>query len=91
MRDLRVPTISFTDSSGKTYAIKDKTEYPTYVISQILPISKYDNMDEIGTRREIYGDDSEEDIYKIIEANITELFEASFDLSKLRSLRIPVR
>jgi len=91
MRDLSVETISFLDANKKTYAIKDMTEYVDYALSFILPIQNKDRIDEIATRKDVYGEDSEEDIYKIIEMNIVELFESKFNLSKLKELKIPVR
>ena len=59
--------------------------------SATIPVQKYDRIDEIVTRREIYGDDSEEDINKVIEMNIEDIFESRFDLTKIKELRIPIR
>jgi hypothetical protein len=44
-------------------------------------------LDELVCR--YYGDDMESECYKIFDENIVELTEANFDVSKLRSLRIP--
>ena len=91
MRDLQVETISFTDSAGKSHAIKDMTEYSDKALAATIPVQKYDRIDEIVTRREIYGDDSEEDINRVIEMNIEDIFESRFDLTKIKELRIPIR
>lgn len=91
MRYQTIPTISFTDIYGKSYAIKDKREYPKYSTGSTLDIKVGDSIDEIITRREYYGDDSEGEVYKAVEHNIEDLFEAKFDVSKLKSIKIPVR
>lgn len=91
MRDLQVETISYTDSVGKSHAIKDMTEYTDQALAATIPIQKYDRIDEVVTRKEVYGDDSEEDINKVVEMNIEEIYESRFDLTKIKELRIPVR
>lgn len=91
MRYFDIDTISFETDIGGKFAIKDMREYPSYTTAQIINIKNFDRPDEIATRQEHFGDDAEADTYKIIDHNIAELFDAKFDLSKLKKLRIPVR
>ena len=91
MRYLNVDTISFEDIYGKTYAVKDMREYPDYQTQQKLKIYKGDRIDEIATRPEYYGDEAENEAYKIFEHNADVILEAKFDLSKIKELDIPVR
>ena len=91
MRYMTIPTISFTDSYGRTHAIKDMREYPTYTTMMMLDTKATDQIDEIATRQDVYGDGAEGDTYKIHEANIEKLFEEKWDMSKIKQLRIPVR
>lgn len=90
MRNVNVETISFTDITGKTYAVKDMREYPEYNTLFILnDIRQGDYIDEIATRQDVYREDREDLSYMLFEANIREIVEANWDLRKIRSLKIP--
>jgi hypothetical protein len=64
-------------------------EYPEYETAAEISLQQGDMLDEIASRREIYGDGNEGEAYRIFENNVVALFEAGFDLNKLKSLRIP--
>jgi hypothetical protein len=91
MRYFDVDTISFETDVGDKVAIKDMREYPEYTTAKKIKIRADDRPDEIATRNDVFGDDAEGDTYKIIDHNIADLFDACFDLSKLKQLRIPIR
>jgi len=91
MRYYDVDTISFETDVGNKFAIKDMREYPIYTTAQIINIRADDRPDEIATRKEHFGDNAEGDTYKIVDHNIAELFDAWFDLSKLKQLKVPIR
>jgi len=90
MRYESVDTTSFTNHNNKTYAVKDKREYPNYEKLIHVVVNSEDMIDEIASRYEVYGDGGEAESYKIVDYNIVKLFEAEFDLSKIYSLDIPV-
>lgn len=83
--------ISFTDIYGKSWAIRSMREYPEYTLLDSIIVKKMDRIDEVTTRRQFYGDDAEGESYKLIEFNLEKLFENYFDISKLKTLEIPVR
>ena len=91
MRYANVQNIIFATYLGDVITIKDFYEIPTsYQKATSVKISAGTLLDEVANRREIYGQDSENSIYKILEFNKTAIFEAGFDLDKVRTLEIPV-
>lgn len=90
MRYFAIETISFTDKNGRTVPIKDVRPIPELLINFEIDTKENDTLDEIASRKEIYGDNAEDISYKIFDANIIELFESEFDMSKIRRLKIPV-
>ena len=44
----------------------------------------------MASRADVYGDDAEDLSYKIFDANIIEIVERGYDLSKIRKLGIPI-
>jgi len=89
LRYQTIETVPFIDIYGDHYAVKDLREYPKYSTASLSNIRVGDAIDEIVTAR--YGDGTEGEVYKAVEHNIEDLFEAGFDLSKIRSLKIPIR
>lgn len=90
MRYEQIDNISFTNRDNKTIEIKDIREYPSYEILSSLKISSEDKFDEIASRPEIYGEDSEDESYKIVDFNIVKLFDNDFDLSKIQRIDLPI-
>jgi hypothetical protein len=91
MRYFEVDTVSFTNDFGNSFAIKDMREYTKQSRASTVTLRTGDRADEIATRQEYFGDGAEGDTYKIIDLNIVALFESNFDLSKLKTLEIPVK
>lgn len=85
-----IPSISYTNFDGKKYAVKLRRDIPTYDDFVNLEISGDEKIDEIASRNNVYGQFMETNSYAIFEANIIKLTENNFDLSKIRSLMIPV-
>lgn len=90
MRYSSVPDLSFTDVNGKSFNVKD-----------IRPITKFEQgisvdyqqgaiVSEIITRPEYYGKNTEDLTWAVVDANIEILVENNFDLTKIRSLFLPV-
>lgn len=89
MRYELVGEIVFTDINSKNTTIKDMREYEDQIIVASVNILDSRFIDEIATKEEFYGEASEFETYKIVDQNIIKLFEAEFDITKLRKLDIP--
>lgn len=90
MRYEQIGSVSFTDRNNRTVEIKDMREYPGYEILNSLKITSEDKFDEIASRPEVYGEDSEDESYKIVDFNRVELFDNDFDLSRIRRVNLPL-
>ena len=89
-RYINVDTYTFVDQSGNSYTLKERREIPDQTIAYTINIHEGDQIDEIATRRDVYGVGSEGDSHKIFDANLVDIVESKFDLSKLRTLKIPI-
>jgi hypothetical protein len=89
MRYQTIENITFVDINGISYNIKDMREYPEYTTKVIVKTSENDFIDEIATRKEIYGDNNENVSYKIYDHNIVKLREANWEMSNIKELNIP--
>lgn len=90
MRYISVDTISFTTQEGNTYAVKDRREYPSYQKMDSVSVTSDDFIDEIASRYNVYGYDGEDQSFKIVDFNISKLFDNDFNLGKLENLDIPL-
>lgn len=91
LRDVDIPNVVFVNSDGKSFTIKDMKEYTPFDTWFQYPIKEGDELYEIASRQDVYGEDSEAEYYRIAEHNIAALFNVQFDLSKLTTLNIPLR
>lgn len=57
--------------------------------SVVITLAKDDELDEIATRTDIYGEGYEAKSYDIFAENIEELVQNDFDMNRLKRLRIP--
>ncbi|MBD5584205.1 MAG: hypothetical protein HDQ88_03915 [Clostridia bacterium] len=90
MRYFSVEDISFTNALGRTVMIKDILPVQERSQNSVsIAISKDDELDEIATRTDIYGEGYESQSYEIFAENIEELTQVDFDMNRLKSLRIP--
>ena len=90
MRDMYIPNIVFKAANGISYTIKDLREYPEYIFWKTINFNAQDELDEIASRTNIYGQDGEFLFYKIFEFNRVALFDLQFDTTLLRTIDIPV-
>lgn len=90
IRDNDIPDIVFTDINGVSRTVKDVREYVPRVLWFAYNVQSGDEIDEIASRPDVYGEDGEINYYKIIEMNKESFFDVMFDLSKLKTLNIPV-
>jgi len=91
LRYIEIPNISFIDRFGTNFPVKDLREYPQYETAFIKKIIIGDFIDELASRNDIYGEQSEDLSYLIFEHNIEKIVEARWDLTKIKSFRIPVQ
>lgn len=89
MRYQEIENIVFENKDGNSFTIKDMREFPDYTLLAEVEIDNDDMVDEVASRPEIFGAESEGQSFKIVDYNIIKIFEARFDLTKLEKLRIP--
>lgn len=89
MRNIFVPIVSFVDADGKTRSVREITDLESYTTIVNLKNLKGNMPDEIVTRRDYAGENAEDLTYRLIEANIVELFDNGLDFSKINPVRIP--
>lgn len=90
MRYINIDTVIFTNEEGKSFSVKDVRLIEEQVSLIIIKNEKNVYLDEVANRKNIYGENSESDIYKIFDFNIVKIVESRFDINKLKELRIPV-
>jgi hypothetical protein len=91
MRYVQIETISFQTADGLVVSIKSMRPIPKKASSfTIVPCDAHVSLDEIASRTNIYGAGFEGESYQIFEENQTEIFEARFDMSKIKNLRVPI-
>lgn len=90
MRYFNIEEITFKNALGRSVKIKDLLPIPARSNnSVIIAIAKGDELDEIATRTDIYGEGYESSAYNIFAENIEELTQNDFDMDRLKTLRIP--
>jgi len=90
MRYIEVDTISFTDIDGNSYPVKDIRPIDTETIAYEIDVKDGDLLDEVASRKEVYGDNGELQSYRLFDANIVKLTEAGFKIQGLKTLKVPV-
>ena len=90
MRYFDVEEITFKNALGRSVKIKDLLPVPAHSDnSVVIALAKDDELDEIATRTDIYGEGYEAKSYDIFAENIEELTQNDFDMNRLKRLRIP--
>jgi len=90
MRYFDIPEVTFTNALGRSVKIKDLLPIPPHSDdSVVLSIAENDELDEIATRTDIYGEGYESKAYDIFIENVEELTQNDFNMNRLKSLRIP--
>ena len=90
MRYIDVDTVTFTDINGKSYPVKDRRDISSQTLAFEIDIKESDLLDEVASRREVYGDFGEVHAWRIFDLNIVKLTEVGFDMSKIKRLKIPL-
>ena len=89
-RYISVDTITYLHTDGNSYPINDIREIPEEPVSFEIDIKEDDLLDEIASRKTVYGDNGEMQAYRIFDANIIKLTEANFELTNIKRLKIPI-
>ena len=89
-RYIDVDTIVYTDINGKSFSVKDAREISNQTLGFTIDVKKGNLLDEIASRKQIYGDNGESQAWKIFDINIAELAEVDFDIDQLKRLKIPI-
>lgn len=90
MRYIDVDTITFTDINGKSYPVKDRRDISEQTLSFEIDTKEGDLLDEVASRREVFGDFGEVNAWRIFDLNIVKLTENNFDMNKIKRLKIPL-
>lgn len=85
-----VETIVFTNYQGKQFPVKDIRLISTQTVSFEIDKSETDLLDEVASRKSVYGDFGENQSWRIFDLNIVKLTENNFDVTKIRKLKISV-
>jgi hypothetical protein len=86
VRYLDVDSVDFYDGS-KTVKIKPRREYPEYQLTGVYRLRGEKTLDEVAFK--IYGGRSQSLTYKLFDFNRVALKEYGYDLTKIKSLKIP--
>jgi hypothetical protein len=88
MRYIEIDNIEFETAAGDIVLVKDIREIPDY---NILVNYKYqgEDLDELISKVQYYGDGAESETYTMVEANKIILDESDYKLADIRQLIIP--
>lgn len=90
MRYFDIDEVTFKNALGRSVNIKALLPVPAHSNnSVIITLAKDDELDEIATRTDIYGEGYEAKAYDIFAENIEEFTQNDFDMNRLKRLRIP--
>ena len=82
--------IQFNDEIGNVFPVRDKKDIDAYELAQTVKVQAGMDVDEVISRPEFYGVGGEEMSYAVIEMNSEKLAEVDFDISRLKTLDIPI-
>lgn len=85
-----MPIVTFNDANGRVAQVRDIRPIPEQVIDFEISTREGDLLDEVASRTNIFGENAESQSYRLFDANIVELFDAEFDMTRIRRLRVPV-
>ena len=89
-RYIGVDTISFTDVNGNTFPVKDIRPISDQTLNFEIDKKENDLIDEVASRRQVFGNFGEIQSWRIFDINIVKLTEYKFDHTKMKRIKIPV-
>lgn len=90
MRYIDVETVSFTNSAGRSVAVKEMREPKGQQAWFSIDLAGRQWLDEIASQDDVYGRGGESMAHKIFDHNRERIVDAGFDLGKLKTLEIPL-
>jgi hypothetical protein len=90
MRYLNIPTVTFTAINGVSYQVKDRRPISVFDTAFEIDLNANDDLDEVASRPDIYGDNAEGLAYAIVDNNIVKFVETNFDVTKIKRVAIPI-
>ena len=90
MRYLSADTIIYTDINGKSFPIKDTLPIRTFQTATVIQKEKDLMLDELISRKGLYGEECEDLTWAVVDHNIEAIVEADFDIGKLPTIKIPI-
>lgn len=89
-RYISVDTITFTNKNGNSFPVKDTRPISEQTINQEIDVTRGDLLDEIASRKEVFGDNGEVQTWRLFDANIVELTENGFEINNIKKLKVPL-
>jgi hypothetical protein len=83
-------TIVFTDVNGNSWNVKDIRPITVFTPGVDVALEQGTLIDELISRREYYGKNTEDLTWAVVDNNIEALAEANFDLTLINKLNLPV-
>lgn len=89
MRYIRQSDVIFTNANGISVTLKETRDLEELETATEIEVRDGDMLDEIATRRDVYGENAETLVYKLFDANAVAIIESGYDLGKMKKLAIP--
>ena len=90
-RYLKQPEYEFTTKDGDKHRMKENREINGYQTALVLnDLAEKTELDEVASRTDVFGDDTEFLSYLLFDHNVVKLIESRFDVSNLKELKIPI-
>lgn len=89
MRYQSIGTFIYTDINGKEFNVKKFRPIEKFKTLFELPVDNKVFFDEIASKDDVFGANSETNIYKLTDHNLNQIYSNNFDTSKIKKVRIP--
>ena len=89
MRYQSIGTFIYIDINGKEFNVKKFRPIEKFKTLFELPVDSKVFFDEIASRDDVFGSNSETNIYKLTDHNMIQIYSNNFDTSKIKKVRIP--
>ena len=89
MRYQNVPVITFTDSLGRTFPVREMREIPRRQTAFVVARAPFEPFDLVASRPDVFGDGGERRAWELHDAMAVEIVDRLFDYSLITSVRVP--
>lgn len=90
MRYINIPVVTFKTIGGISVQVRDRRPISVFDTAFSIPLLDKDDLDEVASRPDVFGDEGEALAYAIVDNNAVKFIEGGFERSKIRSVDIPV-